>query len=133
MNSPTVFVFLHATPDDVAPLVAKRRCDALQALREELVGLEGLRVSTTPDEAELHVEITDILGVEEGPILRSARRASRIPERHRVLIVRLTGEGETLEFVCADRLGLTAEHQVARRVDAWAKDQARIEWPTLNR
>jgi hypothetical protein len=116
-----VFVSMHPTPDDVLPLVAKRRCDALQALRDELVGLEGLLVSTTPREAEVQVEITDILGVDEGPMLRSARRSQRIADAHRVLIVRLIDEGETLDLVCGDRSGNTAEHQVATRVHAWTK------------
>jgi hypothetical protein len=121
MSLVKVFVSMHPKPDDVAPLVAKRRGDALQALRDELVGLEGLLVSTTPREAEVQVEITDILGVDDGPMLRSARRSQRIADAHRVLIVRLIDEGETLDLVCGDRSGNTAEHQVATRVHAWTK------------
>lgn len=121
MTSMNVFVSMHPKPDDAAPLTARRRSDALQALREALSGLEGLLVSTTPHEAEVQVEITDVLGLDDGPILRSARRSSRIPERHRVLIVRLIDDGETYDLVCSDHLGITAEHQVAGRIHAWAR------------
>jgi hypothetical protein len=121
MSLVKVFVSMHPKPDDVLPTVAKRRCDVLQALRDELVGLEGLLVSTTRREAEVQIEITDILGVDDGPILRSARRSQRIAEGHRVLIVRLIDEGETLDVVCGDEFGNTAEHQVATRVHAWTQ------------
>ncbi len=121
MTSIKVFVSMQPKPDDAAPLAARRRSDTLQALREALIGLEGLFVSTTPHEAQVQVEITDVLGLDDGPILRSARRSSRIPERHRVLIVRLIDDSETYDLVCSDRLGVTAEHQVASRIHAWAR------------
>ena len=121
MSLVKVFVSMHPKPDDVLQTVAKRRGDVLQALRDELVGLEGLLVSTTRWEAEVQIEITDILGVDDGPILRSARRSQRVAEGHRVLIVRLIDDGETLDVVCGDEFGNTAEHQVATRVHAWTQ------------
>jgi hypothetical protein len=118
---------MQAKADDAGPLLARRRSDALQALRDALIGLDGFFVSETSRDAQLHIEITDVLGLDDGPIVRSARRSSRIPERHRVLIVRLIDNGETLDLVCRDRLEITAEHQVADRIHAWARAKQKRE------
>jgi hypothetical protein len=117
MNMRSVYLFTQTT--DVAPPMVQRRENALIALRDELLRLGDVRVSPSPQDADLQVEILNLLGMEEGPLARAAQRSQRLPERRRILIVRVTCESDRFDFVCSDGSGdATAEHQAARRIHA---------------
>jgi hypothetical protein len=123
MKSLSVFLFLQSTSGDGTSLVDQRRLHVMKALRDELLA-RGIRVSAAPHETDLRVEIAHLLGVEDGPMVRSARSASRLPERPRTLIIRVSGEDEQLDLICVDGTGnVTAEHQAARRIHAWLSGQ----------
>jgi hypothetical protein len=70
------------------------------------------------------VEIVNVLGADDGPIVRSAKLSQRVPERRlRVLIIRLSVHDHHVEFVSAERLGqLTAEDQAANRIRGWVPE-----------
>ena len=97
-------VYVSARSSEDAGGVERRRDQALQALREELMGLAVVSVAAAPEQAELHVEITNVVA----------------GAAQRVLMLRLEVEDEKLDFVCSDRTGnVTAEQQAARRIQAW--------------
>jgi hypothetical protein len=118
MSAFTVYLFVRAASDhDSAG--AHRRLQALQALRDELVGL-GIRVSPVPDQADLDVEITNVFGTSEESICGEPRRLVRGGEGRRVVIVRISVGDERLDFVCSDGIGrVSAEHHAAKRILAW--------------
>jgi hypothetical protein len=95
----------------------ERREHALVALREELLQLGDLRVSPSPNDADLQVEILNLLGTDEGPMARAAQRSARMPDRRRILIVRVSRDSDRFDFVCSDG-SASAERQAARRIHA---------------
>lgn len=114
----TAYVHMHAL-DDVSEAVSRLRADALQALRDELASLADIRVSPVPQGADLDVEITNVLRVEEKP------RTGADAGRHRILVIRLGRNGERLDFVCADgRSAMPAERQAARRIRGWIGEES---------
>jgi hypothetical protein len=114
----SVYLFTQKSADTAASTMCRRE-SALVALRDELLRLGDLRVSPSPQGADVQVEILNLLGVEEGPLARAAERAQRMPERRRILIVRVSRDAEHLEFVCSDGAGdASAERQAARRIHA---------------
>jgi hypothetical protein len=118
VRSSSVFLFVQWASGDGASLVDQRRLQVLKVLRDDLLAL-GIPVSAAFGETDLRVEITHLLAIEEGPIVRSARGASRLPERPRTLVVRVTDAGEPLDLVCVDGIGnVTAERQAAGRIQA---------------
>jgi hypothetical protein len=118
MRSSSVFLFVQSASGDGASLVDQRRLQVLKVLRNDLLAL-GIPVSAALGDTDLRVEITHLLAIEEGPIVRSARDASRLPERPRTLVVRVTDAGEPLDLVCVEGIGnVTAERQAAGRIQA---------------
>jgi hypothetical protein len=118
MKSSSVFLSVPSASGDGASLVDQRRLQVLTVLRDDLLAL-GIRVSAVPGDTDLRVEITHLLAIEEGPIVRSARDASRLPERPRTLVVRVSDADEQLDLVCVDGIGnVTAERQAAGRIQA---------------
>jgi hypothetical protein len=107
------YVHMHAL-DGASEAVSKLRADALHALRDELASLADIRVSPVPQGADLDVEITSVLRVEERPRTRADEG------RQRILVIRLGRNGERLDFVCTDgRSAMPAERQAARRIRGW--------------
>ncbi len=103
MDRITAYLFARTIPDG-ATGAERRRLQALQALRDELIALGTVTVTATPEEADVQVEITDVVA----------------GAAHRVVMVRLSADDEPLDFVCSDGSGsMTAEHQAARRIHAW--------------
>lgn len=97
-------VYVSARSNEDAGGLEPRRGQALQALREELIGLGVVSVAAAPDQAELHIEITNVVA----------------GAAQRVLMLRMEVDDEKLDFICSDRTGNgTAEHQAARRIQAW--------------
>jgi len=118
MNNLSVYLFTQST-DDSAPPVMQRRLNALLALRDELLQIGDLRVSASPQDADLHVEILSLLGSDEGTVARAAQRPAQHGERRRVLIVRVSRDQQQFDFVCSDGAGsASAERQAARRIHA---------------
>jgi hypothetical protein len=115
-NMLSVYLFTQST--DIAPPLMQRRENALVALREELLQLGDLRVSPSPNDADLQVEILNLLGTDEGPIGRAvAERSADDAERRRILIVRVSSDTDRFDFVCSDG-SASAERQAARRIHA---------------
>jgi hypothetical protein len=130
MNQPTVYLFMRSSPDDATSGVALRRLRALQALRDELAGL-GITITAVPHHADLHVEITNVLGIDDVPGDKHLAGPPRYRERRRVLLIRLGTEDDRLEFVCSDGLGnVTAEYQAARRIHGWLTGCGRVRIAT---
>jgi hypothetical protein len=120
MKSLNVFLFSQSTSGDGASLADQQRLQAMKALRDELLTL-GIGVSAAPQDTDLQVEIVHVLGIEDGPLVRSATDASHLPERPRTLVVRVSADAELhSDLVCPDGMGnMTAERQAARRIQAW--------------
>ena len=111
---PHVYLFVRDRSGNQSPLAIARRLHALQALRDELVALD-VRVTALPFEADLQVEITNVLGLSDEP-----RTAMGKSPAERVLIIRLLIADEPVEFVCSDGIGqVPAERHAARRVLVW--------------
>jgi hypothetical protein len=116
MDTFTVYLFVRDAALIQSAAAMKRRLQALQALREELVMLDGVRVTAVPDEADLQVEITNVFGTNE----RSEGAIRNTGTGQRVLIIRLLIADEPVEFVCSDGIGnVPAERHAARRVMVW--------------
>jgi hypothetical protein len=118
MVTHSVYLFIQSTSDNV-PRVVRPRLNALVALREGLLETGNVRISASPQDADVHVEIVNLLGVDEGPIARAAHRSARVADRRRILIVRVTGEDDRFTFVCSDSPGTSAECHAARRIQSW--------------
>jgi hypothetical protein len=114
-NAPvTAYVHMHAL-DGASEALTRLRADALRALGNELASLRGVRVSALPQEADLDVEITNVMRVDEGLAPRAGGGG-----RPRILVVRLCRRGERLDIVCTDgRSAMPAERQAARRIQGW--------------
>ena len=113
-----VYLFTQTTTEVPKPMM-QRRESALVALRDELLQLGDLRVSPSPQDADVHVEILNLLGADETPLARAAAQSERVPDRRRILIVRVSRESDRFDFVCSDGAGsVTAERQAARRIHA---------------
>jgi hypothetical protein len=118
MKSSSVFLFVQLASGDGASLVDQRRLQVLKVLRDDLLAL-GIRVSAAPGDSDLRVEITHLLAIEEGPIVRSARHALRLPERRRTLVIRVSDDDGQVDLVCVEGIGnVTAERQAAGRIQA---------------
>ena len=118
MRSSSVFLFVQRASGDGASLADQRRLQVLKVLRDDLLAL-GIQVSAGPRDADLRVEITHLLAIEDGPMVRSARDASRLPERPRTLVVSVSADDEQVDLVCVDGVGnVTAERQAAGRIQA---------------
>jgi hypothetical protein len=112
----SVYLFTQST--DIEAPIMQRREHALVALREELLRLGDLRVSPSPNGADLQVEILNLLGADETPLGRAAaERSARGPDRRRILIVRVSRDTDRFDFVCSDG-SASAEQQAARRIHA---------------
>ena len=117
MNNLSVYLYTQA--GDSAPPVMERRLNALLALRDELLQIGDLRVSASPKDADLHVEILSLLGSDERPVTRAPQRLEQNPDRRRILIVRVSRDQQRFDLVCADGSGsASAERQAARRIHA---------------
>jgi hypothetical protein len=119
---------------ETSPLVAQavtdrpgrpdHRAEALRSLRDELVAQGGCAIAERHD-SDVCVEVVEVLGVEEGPIVRAALHSKRVPERRRILILRLLAPDRTAEFSCSDRSGNgPAARQAARRIRDWYAERA---------
>src|SRR4051812_35303506 len=104
MDPFTVHLFMGTTSAEPPPFDVPRRLRVLQALRDELLAEGDCAVSAHAD-ADVHVEIVTVLGGDDGPIVRAAARSERVPERTRILIVRMSASGDSLELVCSDGMG----------------------------
>ena len=114
METFTVYLFVRENARWAAPVAS--RLEALHKLREELAALGNVRVTAVPDEADLQVEIRNVINPSGEPGHRRGRR----PTGHRVLIIRMLIANEPVEFVCADGVGdVPAEQHAARRVLVW--------------
>lgn len=109
----TVYLFMH--PFDDAPQgAALLRLNALRGLRDELAAMPGVRVSPVPQQADLEVEITNVIATDD-----AGCGVSR-GDGQRILVIRMNRNGERLDFVCSDGRGrLSAERQAARRIRDW--------------
>jgi len=123
VDSFTVSVSMPEPADDTRSRAVWRGVAAVQALSDALAR-SGIRVMKPPQAADVQVEIVNVLGADDGPIVRSAKLSQRVPERRlRVLIIRLSVDDHHVEFVSAERLGqLTAEDQAARRIRGWVTE-----------
>jgi hypothetical protein len=130
MKSLKVFLFCQSTSGDGTSRDDRRRLPAMKALRDELLTF-GIGVSAAPQDTDLQVEIAHVLGIEEGPLVRSARDASRLPERPRTVVVRVSADDDQQsDLVCVDGIGnMTAERQAARRIQAWLREQMNTPRP----
>ena len=109
----TVYLYMH--PFDDAPQgAALLRLNALRSLRDELAALQGVRVSPVPQGADLEVEITNVIATDDG------HGALNRDDCQHILVVRMSRNGERLDFVCSDGRGtFSAERQAARRIRNW--------------
>lgn len=108
-----VYLYMHPL-DQTAERHTLARLNALRRLRDELSAFSGMCVSATPHDADLEVEIVNVVGSDE------ATGALRGDAGQRILVVRMSRGGERLDFVCSDGRGeLTAERQAARRIRNW--------------
>jgi hypothetical protein len=123
VDSFTVSVSMPEPADDTRSQAVWRGVAAVQAMSEALART-GIRVMKPPDAADVQVEIVNVLGADDGPIVRSAKLSQRVPERRpRVLIIRMSVHDHHVEFVSAERLGrLTAEDQAAKRIRWWVAE-----------
>ena|SRR5438552_191775 len=114
MDTFTVYLFVRGSSHGQSPRAIARRLQALHNLSEELVALGNVRVTALPDEADLQVEVTNVIAL-DGEARAGMRRHSE-----RVLIIRLLIANEPVEFVCCDGVGnMPAERHAARRVLVW--------------
>ena len=122
-DSFTVSVSMPEPADDSRSRAVWRGVAAVQAMSDALAR-NGIRVMKPPHAADVQLEIVNVLGADDGPIVRSAKLSQRVPERRpRVLIIRLSVHGHHVEFVSAERLGqLTAEDQAAKRIRMWVAE-----------
>jgi hypothetical protein len=119
MDTFTVYLFVRDRSGHHSPLAMTRRLHALQNLREELLAL-GVRVTGLPFEADLQVEITNVLGLNGEPPTDTS-----CGDSERVLIIRLMIAGEPVEFVCSDGIAQApAERHAARRILVWLNNLA---------
>lgn len=108
----TVYLYMHPV-DHASERQTLSRLDALRGLRDELSTLAGVKVCATPQTADLEVEIVNVVA-NDGPATIGGETGQRI------LVVRMTRNGERLDFVCSDGLGeRSAERQAARRIRNW--------------
>ena len=121
MNPVSVYLYSHSTSTAGGSSVDQRRLHAMLALRDELLALGGVRLSAAPQEADLQVEIVNLLRLDDGPTAAvDATGRHHDPERRRILVVRIAFDQERLDFVCSDGLGsVSAESQAARRIHTW--------------
>lgn len=109
----TVYLYMHPL-DDASERQTMLRLNALRALRDELSAHVGVKVCATPQVADLEVEVVNVVA----PDAASGALTREIGQR--ILVVRMTRNGERLDFVCSDGSGpLTAERQAARRIRNW--------------
>lgn len=108
----TVYLYMHPV-DHASERQTLLRLDALRGLRDELSALAGVRVYATPQAADLEVVVVNVVA-NDGPDNIGSETGPRI------LVVRMTRNGERLDFVCSDGLGdRSAERQAARRIRNW--------------
>jgi hypothetical protein len=120
MDTFTVYLFVRDRSRTHSAASLQQRLAAQQALREELLSTGSVRVTALPYEADLQVEITNVVDTYERPTGVTARG-----EAHRVLIIRLLIGDEPVEFVCSDGIGnMPAERHAARRVLVWLNNLA---------
>jgi len=120
MDTFTVYLFVRDRSRTHSAASLEQRLAAQQALREELLSTGNVRVTALPYEADLQVEITNVVDTYERPTGVMARG-----EAHRVLIIRLLIGDEPVEFVCSDGIGnMPAERHAARRVLVWLNNLA---------
>lgn len=109
----TVYLYMHPL-DSAGERPTLVRLNALRALRDELSSYPGVRVSPTPETADLDVELVNVVAQDDSPMMLRREGGQRI------LVVRMRRNGERLDFVCSDGPGeLTAERQAARRIRNW--------------
>ncbi len=123
VDSFTASVSMPEPVDDTRSRAVWRGVAAVQAMSDALAR-NGIRVMKPPHAADVQVEIVNVLGADDGPIVRSAKLSRRVPEeRPRVLIIRLSVHDYHVEFVSAERRGqLTAEDQAAKRIRWWVAE-----------
>jgi len=120
MDTFTVYLFVRDRSRTQSAASLEQRLAAQQALRDELLSTGNVRVTALPDEADMQVEITNVVGTYERHAGTTARG-----EAHRVLIIRLLIGNEPVEFVCSDGIGnVPAERHAARRVLVWLNNLA---------
>lgn len=113
----TVYLYMHAL-DRSSERQTLLRLNALRSLRDELSAYAGITVCATPQQADLEVEVMNVVGHDDG------RGALGNDPGQRILVVRMLRNGERLDFVCSDGLGeLTAERQAARRIRNWVSGE----------
>ena len=123
VDSFTVSVSMPEPADGTRSRAVWRGVASVKAMSDALARY-GIRVMKPPHAADVQVEIVNVLGGDDGPIVRSAKLSQRVPERRpRVLIIRLSVHDHRVEFVSAERLGqVTAEDLAAKRIRAWVAE-----------
>jgi len=114
----TVYLVVRNTTDGNKSHMMDRRLRALRALHDELAAID-IRVTPLPERADLEVEITNVFVAGEN---RTAARAqaSGLPERGRIMSIRLSVSEEHVELVCSDGIGhVPAERFAAQRIMMW--------------
>lgn len=114
-----VRLFVTSSGDAVTQDEARTRLDTVDRLRDEMIR-QGAAVVDSAEQAQLVVEVRGVYGAEEGPIVRSAKHAARLPARYRIVVLRLRADGDREDFACRDSAsGVTAEQQAIDRIRAW--------------
>jgi hypothetical protein len=114
-----VRAFVTSTGDAVNKDEARARLDAVDRLKHELMR-QGAAVVDAPEQAQLVVEICGVYGAEEGPIVRSAKHAARLPARYRIVVLRLRSDDRRDDFACRDSAsGVLAEQEAGDRIRRW--------------
>lgn len=120
-----VRAFVTSAGDACSQDEARARLDAVDRLRDELERA-GAAVLDSAADAQLVVEVCGVYGAEEGPIVRSAKHAARLPDRYRIVVIRLRAEGRRDDFACRDAAsGLSAEQDAAVRIRSWWTEHSR--------
>jgi len=108
----TVYLYMHSL-DHASERQTLLRLEAMRLLRDELSAYTAVKVCATPQTADLEVEVVNVV-VNDDSVDTGSEHVQRI------LVVRMTRNGERLDFVCSDGRGeLTAERQAARRIRNW--------------
>ena len=115
-----VTAFVMTTGDAVTQDEARARLAAADWLGAELIAQGVATLAEHADDADFVVEVRGVYGAEEGPIVRSAKHAARLPDRYRIVVLRVRAHDSREDFACRDdRSGVRAEQEAAGRIRRW--------------